>query len=156
MEVEMKRRKFVAIPTMAFLAAALCFALGGALAEPTDATASKPYQLSTKGYETLKAGEHGQVDLYTPVKNPNMSAGWARWRKGESLIKWPYWYEETIYVTHGEGRITVSHAPFESHKVYNVKPGDMLYFAKGSQVTFEPVSEDAFEILYVTTPNPLP
>jgi ethanolamine utilization protein EutQ (cupin superfamily) len=125
-------------------------------AEDAAKASSKLYHFDEKDYATMKAGGHGSVDLAEYVKTPNMTAGFARWKKGEALTKWPYWYEETVYITKGKGRISVSHAPFTSQQIHDVKPGDMLFFAKGSQVTFEPSTDQPLELLYVTTPDPLP
>jgi ethanolamine utilization protein EutQ (cupin superfamily) len=117
---------------------------------------SKMYHFDEKDYSVMKTGGHGSVDIAEYVKTPNMVAGFARWKKGEALTKWPYWYEETVHITKGQGRITVSHAPFTSVDTHEVKPGDMLFFAKGSQVTFEATTDQPFELFYVTTPDPLP
>ena len=135
---------------------AVLWSLTPTRAEDTAKASSKMFHFDDKDYSIMKTGGHGSVDIAEYVKTPNMTAGFARWKKGEALTKWPYWYEETVYITKGQGRITVYHAPFTDQQIHEVKPGDMLFFAKGSQVTFEATTDQPLELLYVTTPDPLP
>jgi ethanolamine utilization protein EutQ (cupin superfamily) len=136
-------------------AAALVLGRGTAVeAEEAAKAKSKVYRLTDKDYEEFKTGD-GSGKLVEYVKQPNMTAGFARFEKGgPGLRNWPYWYEEVVYITKGKGRITVSPPPHTNPEAHEMKVGDFLYIGKGSKVTFEGLSDEPFELLYVTTPNP--
>jgi len=114
----------------------------------------KVHRLTEKDLADFKTGD-GAGKLAGYIKTPSMTAGFARFEKGSMTLRnWPYWYEEVVYITRGKGKITRSDAPFISSESHEVKPGDLFYIPKGSKITFEAVSDEPFELLYITHPDP--
>jgi ethanolamine utilization protein EutQ (cupin superfamily) len=72
------------------------------------------------------------ADVHTSnhVTKP-ITCGFFRMEKGPALV-YDYNYEEMKIIV--EGEMTISD---ELGQSVNVKPGDVLYFAKGSRITFE-------------------
>lgn len=138
------------------VATAALLLVGRSPAQAAEAAAAKTkvYHLADKDYKEFKTGD-GAGKLVEYVNTPNVTAGFARFEKGGlALRNWPYWYEEVVYITRGKGKITVNPAPHTNPEAHEMKVGDFLYIAKGSKVTFEGLSDEPFELLYVTTPNP--
>ena len=127
---------------------------GSLQAEDKKGEKMKVYRLTEKDLADFKTGD-GAGKLAGYIKTPNMTAGFARFEKGTMTLRnWPYWYEEVVYITRGKGKITRSDAPFISSESHDVKPGDLFYIPKGSKITFEAVSDEPFELLYITHPDP--
>lgn len=116
----------------------------------------KVYRLAEKDLVEFKTDDGGlKVARY--IQTPDIRVGFARFEKGTNTValrNWPYWYGEVVYVTRGKGKITHSAPPFTSSEPHEVQPGDLFHISKGSKVTFEALSDEPFEILYVAYPNP--
>jgi ethanolamine utilization protein EutQ (cupin superfamily) len=118
--------------------------------------AMKVYRLSERDLTEYKTSD-GAGKLAVCIKTPNITAGFTRFEKGTAtatLRNWPYWYDEVVYITRGKGKITHADPPFTSPEAHEVQAGDLLYIPKGSKVTFEALSNEPFDLLYITHPDP--
>ncbi len=77
-------------------------------------------------------GVNAFLDDVVSSNDPNapITCGFFRMEKGNPL-EYTYTYDETKIIVAGE--MTISEANGET---VNVKPGDVLYFAKGAKITF--------------------
>jgi ethanolamine utilization protein EutQ (cupin superfamily) len=126
------------------LSAGQLFAQETAKAEmhPQNAADMKPFVV---GNQTVIMSE--------TVSHPNMTAGVARFKKGDHT-DCTYWWDEVIYSIKGSGKVTVSAPWFTESKSYILKPGDVMYLPKSTKVNFDGVNDEPWDVFYVTSPAP--
>lgn len=89
----------------------------------------KPPQIPSPGQNSFL----GDIFTSDAPEDKQMSCGFYRQEKGEPLV-YKYTYDEMKIILEVEGEFTI--ADDTGYKV-SVSPGDVLYFKKGTTITFE-------------------
>lgn len=110
-----------------------------------EAKGVKPPVLESPGNNSFL----GDVLVADAPKGEQMASGFYRQEKGEPLV-YHYTYDEMKIIVEVVGEFFISD---ETGKKVSVSPGDVLYFKKGTTITFE--STDHALAYYVGLRDPM-